>query len=151
MMIMKKFFTRIVLCAAAVLAFAACSNPEEEKMEIIGGEWHYTATESGVQIDVYLGLYSDYTFDLYQKIGDGPHYLYKGKYQFDGQTLTGVYSDYTPWANDYQVTRSGSSLILTSVSNPDYSVTYTKEAIPESVKTHFLQMTKAGDAPMPIL
>ena len=45
-------------------------------MEIIAGEWHYTTTESGVQIDVYLGLYADYTFDLYQKIGDGPHYLY---------------------------------------------------------------------------
>jgi hypothetical protein len=150
-MIMKKFLSRIVLCAAAVLSFAACSNPEEEKMEIIAGEWHYTTTESGVQIDVYLGLYTDYTFDLYQKIGDGPHYLYKGKYEFDGQILSGTYSDYTPWANDYQVTRSGSSLTLTSVSAPDYSVTYVKESIPESVKTHYMPATKAGESPMPIL
>jgi hypothetical protein len=148
---MKKFLSRIVLCAAAVLSFAACSNPEEEKMEIIAGEWHYTTTESGVQIDVYLGLYTDYTFDLYQKIGDGPHYLYKGKYEFDGQILSGTYSDYTPWANDYQVTRSGSSLTLTSVSAPDYSVTYVKESIPESVKTHYMPATKAGESPMPIL
>ena len=140
---MKKFFTRIVLCAAAVLAFAACSNPEEEKMEIIAGEWHYTTTESGVQIDVYLGLYADYTFDLYQKIGDGPHYLYKGKYSFDGQILSGTYSDYTPWAHDYKVTRSGGSLTLTSVASPDYSVTYKKESIPESVKTHYMPATKA--------
>ena len=140
---MKKFFTRIVLCAAAVLAFAACSNPEEEKMEIIAGEWHYTTTESGVQIDVYLGLYADYTFDLYQKIGDGPHYLYKGKYNFDGQILSGTYSDYTPWAHDYKVTRSGGSLTLTSVASPDYSVTYKKESIPESVKTHYMPATKA--------
>ena len=142
-MTMKKFFTKIVLCAAAVLSFAACSNPEEEKMEIIAGEWHYTATESGVQIDVYLGLYSDYTFDLYQKIGDGPHYLYKGKYNFDGQILSGTYSDYTPWAHDYKVTRSGGSLTLTSVASPDYSVTYKKESIPESVKTHYMPATKA--------
>ena len=140
---MKKFFTKIVLCAAAVLSFAACSNLEEEKMEIIAGEWHYTATESGVQIDVYLGLYSDYTFDLYQKIGDGPHYLYKGKYNFDGQILSGTYSDYTPWAHDYKVTRSGGSLTLTSVASPDYSVTYKKESIPESVKTHYMPATKA--------
>ena len=140
---MKKFFTKIVLCAAAVLSFAACSNPEEEKMEIIAGEWHYTATESGVQIDVYLGLYSDYTFDLYQKIGYGPHYLYKGKYNFDGQILSGTYSDYTPWAHDYKVTRSGGSLTLTSVASPDYSVTYKKESIPESVKTHYMPATKA--------
>ena len=142
-MTMKKFFTKIVLCAATVLSFAACSNPEEEKMEIIAGEWHYTATESGVQIDVYLGLYSDYTFDLYQKIGDGPHYLYKGKYNFDGQILSGTYSDYTPWAHDYKVTRSGGSLTLTSVASPDYSVTYKKESIPESVKTHYMPATKA--------
>ena len=140
---MKKFFTKIVLCAAAVLSFAACSNPEEEKMEIIAGEWHYTATESGVQIDVYLGLYSDYTFDLYQKIGDGPHYLYKGKYNFDGQILSGTYSDYTPWAHDYKVTRSGGSLTLTSVASPDYSVTYKKESIPESVKANYMPATKA--------
>ena len=142
-MTMKKFFTRIVLCAAAVLSFAACSNPEEEKMEIVAGEWHYTITESGVQIDVYLGLYADYTFDLYQKIGDGPHYLYKGKYSFDGQILSGTYSDYTPWAHDYKVTRSGGSLTLTSVASPDYSVTYKKESIPESVKTHYMPATKA--------
>lgn len=148
---MKKFFTRIVLFAAAALAFAACSNPEEEKMEIIAGEWHYTTTESGVQIDVYLGLYADYTFDLYQKIGDGPHYLYKGKYEFDGQVLTGVYTDYTPWAHDYQVTRSGSNLTLTSVNTPDYSVTYKKEAIPQEVKTHYMPATKAGEGPAPIL
>lgn len=112
-------------------------------MEIIAGEWHYTTTESGVQIDVYLGLYADYTFDLYQKIGDGPHYLYKGKYNFDGQILSGTYSDYTPWAHDYKVTRSGGSLILTSVASPDYSVTYKKESIPESVKTHYMPATKA--------
>ena len=112
-------------------------------MEIIAGEWRYTATESGVQIDVYLGLYSDYTFDLYQKIGDGPHYLYKGKYNFDGQILSGTYSDYTPWAHDYKVTRSGGSLTLTSVASPDYSVTYKKESIPESVKTHYMPATKA--------
>ena len=112
-------------------------------MEIVAGEWHYTITESGVQIDVYLGLYADYTFDLYQKIGDGPHYLYKGKYSFDGQILSGTYSDYTPWAHDYKVTRSGGSLTLTSVASPDYSVTYKKESIPESVKTHYMPATKA--------
>ena len=150
-MTMKKFFTKIVLCAAAVLALAACSNPDDEKMDIISGEWHYTTTESGVQIDVYLGLYADYTFDLYQKIGDGPHYLYKGKYNFDGKILSGTYSDYTPWAHDYEVTRGSSSLTLTSITSPDYSVTYSKESIPASVKTHYMPATKAGEGPAPIL
>jgi hypothetical protein len=150
-MLMKKIFEIILVCAAAMFAFAACSDPEADKLEKVAGEWHYTGVESGVQIDVYLGLYTDSTFDLYQKVGEGPHYLYKGKYNFDGQVLSGTYSDYTPWANDYQVTRSGSSLILTSVAAPDYSVTYVKESIPESVKTHYMPATKAGESPMPIL
>lgn len=78
-------------------------------------QWHYSGVESGVEIDIYLGLSSDYTFDLYQKVGEGPHYLYKGKYKFDGEVITGTYSDYTPWAHDYKVSGSGNSLVLTSV------------------------------------
>ena len=60
----------------ALFAFAACSDPEAEKLEKVVGEWHYSGTESGVELDVYLALSSDYTFELYQKIGEGPHYLY---------------------------------------------------------------------------
>ena len=134
----------------ALFAVAACSDPEADKLNKVVGEWHYTGTESGVGIDVYLGLSQDYTFELYQKIGEGPHYLYKGKYKFDGEVLTGTYNDYTPWAHDYKVSKSGSSLTLTSVVDPSYSVTYTKEAIPESVRTHYMPATKAVSV-LPIL
>ena len=127
----------------ALLAVAACSDPEAEKLEKIVGEWHYSGTESGVVIDVYVGFSQDYTFELYQKIGDGAHHLYKGKYKFDGEVLSGTYSDYTPWAHEYKVTRSGSSLTLASVASPDYSVTYKKESIPEDVRTHYMPATKA--------
>ena len=148
---MRKIFTKMMVCAAALFAFAACGDPEAERLEQVTGEWHYTGVESGVEIDIYLGLHSDMTFDLYQKIGDGPHYLYKGKFNYDGQVLSGTYSDYTPWANDYKVTRSGSSMTLTSVATPDYSFTMKKEAIPESVRTHYMPVTKAEDEVLPIL
>jgi hypothetical protein len=148
---MRKIFTTIMVCAAAMFVFAACGDPDENKLEKVLGEWHYTGVESGVQIDIYLGLYNDSTFDLYQKVGDGPHYLYKGKYSFDGQVLTGTYSDFTPWAHDYNVTKSNASLTLTSVAAPDYSITFKKETIPQSVRTHYMPVTKAGEAPMPIL
>ena len=134
----------------ALFAVAACSDPEADKLDKVVGEWHYSGTESGVGIDVYLGLSQDYTFELYQKIGEGPHYLYKGKYKFDGEVLSGTYNDYTPWAHEYKVTKSGSSLVLTSVSDDSYSVTYTKEAIPESVKTRYMPATKAVSV-LPIL
>ena len=147
-MLMKKIVTLIMVCAAAMFAFAACGDPEAEKLEKVLGEWHYTGVESGVQIDIYLGLYNDSTFDLYQKVGEGPHYLYKGKYNFDGQVLTGTYSDYTPWAHDYNVTKSNGSLTLTSVAAPDYSITFKKEAIPQSVRSHYMPVTKSeGVAP----
>lgn len=97
----------------ALFAVAACSDPEAEKLEKIVGEWHYSGTESGTGVDVYIGFSQDYTFELYQKIGEGPHYLYKGKYKFDGEVLSGTYSDYTPWAHDYKVSKTGGSLVLT--------------------------------------
>ena len=147
---MKKIISNILFCAIALFAVAACSDPEADKLNKVVGEWHYTGTESGAGIDVYLGLSQDYTFELYQKIGEGPHYLYKGKYKFDGEVLTGTYNDYTPWAHDYKVSKSGSSLVLTSVADPSYSVTYTKEAIPESVRTHYMPATKAVSV-LPIL
>lgn len=127
----------------ALFAVAACSDPEAGKLDKIVGEWHYQGTESGVEIDVYLGLSQDYTFELYQKVGDGPHFLYKGKYSYDGEVLSGTYNDYTPWAHEYKVSKSGAGLVLTSVTDPTYSVTYTREAIPEDVKTHYMPATKA--------
>ena len=150
-MLMKKILTIMMVCAAAMFAFAACGDPEAEKLEKVAGEWHYTGVESGVQIDIYLGLYTDCTFDLYQKVGEGPHYLYKGKFNFDGQVLSGTYSDFTPWAHDYNVTKSNGSMTLTSVASPDYSITFKKEAIPQSVRTHYMPVTKAEGETQAIL
>lgn len=148
---MRKIFTKIMVCAAALFAFAACGDPEAERLEQVTGEWHYTAEESGVEIDVYLGLYTDYTFELYQKVGDGPHYLYKGNFAYDGDVLTGTYSDYTPWAQDYKVSKSGNTMTLTSATNPDYKLSFTKESIPQSVRTHYMPVTKSEDQVLPIL
>lgn len=150
-MLMRKIFIKMMVCAAALFAFAACSEKDSDNLSKVAGEWHYTGEESGVQIDIYLGLYSDGTFDLYQKVGDGPHYLYKGKYNYDGQVLTGIYSDDTPWAHDYKVSRSGKNMTITSVAMPDYSLTLSKESIPESVRTHYMPVTKAEDQVLPIL
>lgn len=150
-MFMRKIFTKIIICAAAMFAFAACGDPEAEKLEKVAGEWHYTTVESGVEIDIYLALYTDYTFELFQKVGDGPHYLYKGKFAYDGDVLSGTYSDYTPWAQDYKVTLSNGSMTLTSVANPEYSLSLKKESIPESVRTHYMPVTKAQEEVLPIL
>lgn len=140
-----------MLSVAALFIAAACTDPEAARLGKIVGEWHCTRTESGVQIDVYVAFSQDYTFELFQKIGDGPHYLYTGKYGFDGEVLSGTYDDYTPWGNDYKVSRSGNTLVLTSVSDPEYSMTYAAETIPEAVRTHYMPVTKgSGKAPAPL-
>ena len=57
MMIRMKKITKIFLLAAAALfAFAACTDPEADKLEKIVGEWHYNGVESGVEIDITVGI-----------------------------------------------------------------------------------------------
>ena len=141
----------MIMCAMAIFAFAACSDKGDGKLDKIVGEWHYAATESGVEVEVYIGFSANYTFELYQKLGDGPHYRYAGKFTFDGEVLSGTYNDYTPWAHDYKVTKSGNTLELASTTDPDYTVKYTRKAIPEDVKTHYMPVTKADGAVTPIL
>lgn len=150
-MFMRKIFTKIIVIVAAVFTLAACGLSDARKFDRLVGEWHYTGQESGVSIDIYLALYGDNSFDLYQKVGEGPHYLYKGKFEYFEDVLTGTYSDYTPWAHDYTVTTSKTSLTMTSVADPNYKLSFTKEAIPESVRTHYMPVTKAEDQVLPIL
>lgn len=148
---MRKIITKILVIAAAVFTLAACGLSEARKFDRLVGEWHYTGEESGVAIDIYLALYGDSTFDLYQKVGDGPHYLYRGSFEYNEDVLSGVYSDYTPWAHDYTVTATKTSLTMTSVADPKYSLLFAKEAIPESVSTHYMPVTKSEDQVLPIL
>ena len=92
-----------------------------------------------------MAFYVDYTFDLYQKVGEGAHRYYKGTYTVDKTIVSGVYSDGTPWASDYNVTFVNGNMIMTSTSSEGYAVTYIKERIPDEVKNHFVDMTKSED------
>ena len=115
-------------------------------MEIIAGEWHYTTTESGVQIDVYLGLYADYTFDLYQKIGDGAYRLYRGTWNIEEGILTGKYNDGEPWAASYDAAVQDKTLTLTSKNDAAEVSTYTACEIPEEVRTGCEVVVKSEEA-----
>ena len=145
---MKKFIYMIVLAVMAIPSFTACSEQNEEN-SILVGEWCY---EEG-EVEVYMAFSKNYTFDLYQKMGEEYiRYYYTGTYEFDGEVLTGMYTGYIPFAHEYKVSRSGNKLTLTSLSDPDYVVTYTKKSIPEEVKTHFIPVTKSVEVvPMPFL
>ena len=145
---MKNFIYMILLAVFVLPSFTACSD-QNEGNSILVGEWCYSEDD----VEVYMSFSKNGKFELYQKMGEEfIRYYYTGTYEFDGEILTGMYTGYIPFAHDYKVSRSGDKLTLTSVSEPDYKVTYTKKSIPEEVKTHFIPVTKSAEvAPVPFL
>ena len=131
---MKKIISNILLCAMAVFAVAACSDPEAEKLEKIVGEWHYTGTESGVGVDVYLGLSQDYTFELYQKLDNGAFELRRGKWHLEAGVLSGTYNDGEAWATSYKTAVSDETLTLVAQSEGSETNRYKKCEIPAAIK-----------------
>ena len=110
-------------------------EPVETLASKIATEWHCTVSD--IDADIYLSLGSSSTFELYQKIGEGAHRLYKGTWELDEDTamLTGKYNDSTPWGSSYTVSLSedGNSMTLSPSEEAEDQV-YRKESIPSEVK-----------------
>lgn len=151
---MKKLFIKILSLLALVAAFASCKkeegNPELDK---IVGEWHYTNGETGSAVmDVYVVFNADYSFALYQKIGEGAYRKFTGSYTLTNSVLAGTYSNGTAWADSYNVSYADGALVLTSASNSQSSVKYSKKNVPEEVLNHYDDDTKAEASDMvPVL
>ena len=141
---MKRIF--YIFAAAAVLFLAASCQKEADRMVAkLAGEWHYTAEENGVTEDIWVSFSEDGTFEMYQKIGDGPYWHSEGEYSLDAETkvLSGVYSDRYPWKYSYKVSISDKTLIMTAVELETYVVTYEKAEIPVEVRQKSLPLTKS--------
>ena len=110
-------------------------EPVETLASKIATEWHCTVSD--IDADIYLSLGSSSTFELYQKIGEGAHRLYKGTWELDEDTamLTGKYNDGTAWGSSYTVSLSedGNSMTLSPSEEAEDQV-YRKESIPSEVK-----------------
>lgn len=110
-------------------------DPVETLASKIAKEWHCVVSD--IDADIYLSLGDSYTFELYQKIGEGTHRLYKGTWELDEDTamLTGKYNDGAAWGSGYTVTLSedGNSMTLTPSEGSEAQV-YRKESIPSEVK-----------------
>lgn len=134
------------LLAALLLMATGCEKPTDRFIDTLVGDWHYTAEESGVTEDVWLTLNSDSTFEMYQKIGDGPYWHSTGGYTADPDThiLTGVYSDRYPWKYSYKVAVESDTLLMTAVELEGYSLSYTRETIPAEVRDKAVPLTKSG-------
>lgn len=131
--------------AAALVAAVSCQKDGDLVLEQISGEWHYSATESGVAEDVYVAFSEDGTFEIYQKIGEGPYWYSTGDYKLDAESmvLSGVYTDRYPWKYTYKVSVSDKTLTMTAVEQDGHSVTYARESIPVQVRQMSLPLTKS--------
>lgn len=139
---MKKI---LYIMAAALVAAVSCQKDGDRVLEQISGEWHYSATESGVAEDVYVAFSEDGTFEIYQKIGEGPYWYSTGDYKLDAESmvLSGVYTDRYPWKYTYKVSVSDKTLTMTAVEQDGHSVTYARESIPVQVRQMSLPLTKS--------
>ena len=110
-------------------------DPVETLASKIAKEWHCVVSD--IDADIYLSLGDSYTFELYQKIGEGAHRLYKGTWELDEDTamLSGKYNDGAAWGSGYTVSVSedGNSMTLTPSEGSEAQV-YRKESIPSEVK-----------------
>ena len=140
--------TIYTILAALLLTATGCEKPADRLIDKIVGEWHYTAEENGVAEDVWLSFGADGTFEIYQKLGEGPYWHSTGEYTADPATgiLTGVYSDRYPWKYSYKVEAGTGTLQMSAVEIEGHTVTYTRETIPAEVRDKSVPLTKA-DAP----
>ena len=126
-----------MMAAALALVMSACSKEDND----ICGEWHLsdisvvTKAQEPYDISVYLAFSKNGSFDLYQKLQDGKHVHYTGKWEMADGQLYGYYTDGTPWgAGSYGVSLSSKTLKLTANNGLGEVTTYKREKIPSSVK-----------------
>lgn len=141
---MKKILYMIA-AAAALLLGTSCQKDSDALTAKLAADWHYTAQENGVTEEVWISFTADGTFEMFQKIGDGPYWYTKGEYVLDSKTkvLSGIYSDRYPWKYSYKVSISDKTLEMAAVEHEGYKLTYAKETIPAQVREKSLSLTKS--------
>lgn len=160
-MIMRRF-TTILAALTIVFCAASCSKdstdtPKKLAPELIG-EWHMTeAAAEGViissDIDVYLAIHSDFTFELYQKSGSQSvrYDKFSGTCMSSGDILYGEYCSGKAWASKYTFTINKDGMVLKSFNRLEEQK-YVKTEIPADVKNNANVITKsAAETLAPIL
>lgn len=70
------------------------------------GTWHLVSIfDKEVDVDLYVSLFENNSFKLYQRVEATGYTIFEGTYTYDDATsvLSGVYSDGTAWANSYRI------------------------------------------------
>lgn len=146
---MRNIFIKAIAVLAVLAAFAGCEKSEQKSPEALAliGEWHFENEAEAVaeKESVYIAFNADDTFELFQKIGDGPYLKLEGTYSVFGYVVSGVYNGGTPWKSQYDFDVEGETLTMTSIDVAEHVIVYKKKAIPAEVRNHFDSPTKAAE------
>ena len=133
---------KILYIISALLLIAACGEknaeptpgpaPELTLEEKLCGAWH--STQLPITADIYIEFSSDNTFQLYQQVGEGAYYLYRGTWNLEDTLLTGKYNDEVPWASAYTIEINNKTLTLISNNTAAEVSTYEKTSVPSEIK-----------------
>ena len=97
---MKKII-RIMIIAALFCAAVSCKKAPETSTAIVA-EWHLVEmTGASALPEVYIDFKADYSFEIYQKVGEGRFRRYDGTYAVAEDIVTGEYSDGEDWGCSY--------------------------------------------------
>lgn len=129
---------RILYILSALMILASCGkdkggdNTGLDLEQKLYGDWHSTSLP--INGEIYISFSEDKTFELYQKIGEGVHRLYRGTWALEESLLTGKYNDGEDWAASYNVTVADEVLTMTSNNDAAEKSVYEKTEIPATVK-----------------
>ena len=157
-----KRFINIFTAFAVTICAVSCNKSETDVQKHLAqelvGEWHLTeAAAEGVvitsDIDIYLAINSDCTFELYQTSGSQSvrYDKFTGICQSSGDILYGEYNSGEPWASRYTFKIDEDILTLKSYNRLEEQK-YVKAEIPADIKDNANVITKSAAATLaPIL
>lgn len=113
-------------------------KPETGMLSQCWGNWQLsTFCGAAVDFDVYMTLNDDYTFALYQRIGNYEISKFYGSYTFDAGIFGGTYDDDKPWAATYALEEvDENTLTWVNTANDNEISVYTRvDDIPATVQS----------------
>ena len=143
----------LLIGLAAAFALTGCGDsskdtPEPEGDGNVVGSWHLVSWSSLQSADVYLSFSESGSFDIYQRLYKPEYVHLDGTYSYDKPTLSGRYSDNTPWGSaSYRVSfnADGTRMTLTSTSSTsDVSVFVKPKSRRRSAPARWSPHPKAG-------
>jgi uncharacterized protein (TIGR03066 family) len=142
MVVMKKLL--IMLAALTLICVTGCKkeNKKVDYKSAIVGQWHCAPAD--MDADIYVEFEKEGNFSLYQQVGEGRYRKYTGSWTCEGNTLSGVYTDGTPWGSSYQMELNADTLTMTALNGSNEVMTYVKQSIPDEVLEDCIEVKSGG-------